>query len=73
MTADVTTSSMEEENLRDLAALTGATPEELLRQHAAGDLPVPTEPAPPEAWAFLDGPEDLAATTEEHLRRWDGR
>ncbi|KJY35960.1 hypothetical protein VR45_12750 [Streptomyces sp. NRRL S-495] len=50
---------LEAQILRDLAAVLGRTPEELAIEHAAGVLPIPSEP--PADWGLFDGPPDLAA------------
>ncbi|MFE4512730.1 hypothetical protein ACFRMQ_00840 [Kitasatospora sp. NPDC056783] len=67
ITASVTVSGSEAQILRDLAAVLGRTPEELAIEHAAGVLPIPSEPIVD--WALFDGPSDLAADADDWLLR----
>ncbi|BFV54963.1 hypothetical protein KCMC57_up00670 [Kitasatospora sp. CMC57] len=73
ITASVTMSGVEAQILRDLAAVLGRTPEELAIEHAAGLLPIPTEPLPPVDWALFDGPPDLATRADEWMHEGTGR
>ncbi|WP_455352673.1 hypothetical protein [Streptomyces sp. SYSU K217416] len=77
ITASVTVTGPRAAILRDLAAVLGRTPEELIEEWATGSLSIPSEPIGEDPrvpeWGLFDGPADLAAHTDEYLREGFGR
>ncbi|WP_306317917.1 MULTISPECIES: hypothetical protein [unclassified Streptomyces] len=72
ISATVTVTGTRAAILRDLAAVLGRSPEELVAEWAGGTLVIPNEaigddPRVPE-WGLFDGPTDLAVSAEEQLR-----
>jgi len=73
ITAQVTVTGAEAALLRDLAAVTGRSPQDLALQYAAGALVLPPADRAPVEWAvFDDGPADLAGRSEELLHGLGG-
>jgi rhodanese-related sulfurtransferase len=68
ITAQVTVSGAIADILRDLAAIDGRTPEEMVQERVAGRVVIPAGPASAEDWELFDGPADLSARSDEYLR-----
>ncbi|MGP3949720.1 hypothetical protein [Streptomyces sp. 7N604] len=68
ITAQVTVSGAVADILRDLAAIDGRTPEEMVQEWVAGRVVIPAGPASAEDWELFDGPADLSARADEYLR-----
>jgi len=73
ITAHVTATGDTAEYIRELAAVSGRTPEQVAIQWAAGlvvipDTPLGVDPEVPEWPVLFDGPEDLSERTHEYLQ-----
>ncbi|MGW8376262.1 hypothetical protein [Streptomyces sp. ODS28] len=73
ITASVTVTGEVAGFLRDLAAIEGRTPEELVLDWAAGKVKMPSKQLTAEDLEVFDGPEDLSSTVDETLERRFGR
>lgn len=74
ITAHVTATGATADYLRQLAAITGQSPEAVTIQWAAGQVVVPDtalgdDPAVPDWPALFDGPPDLSEHTHAYLHR----
>ncbi|MFL4497010.1 hypothetical protein ACJ6WD_38075 [Streptomyces sp. VTCC 41912] len=73
ITAHVTATGQTADYIRELAALTGRTPEAVAVQWAAGQVAVPgtslaDDPDVPDWPALFDGPADLSERVHEYLQ-----
>ena len=68
-TALCTVTGVKAQLLRDLAAVSGRSPEELGLEHAAGRIVLPEADRPPVEWTVFEGAEDLAERSGDLLRQ----
>jgi len=73
ITARVTVTGIEAQLLRDLAALSGRSPEELALEYATGKVVLPAVDRQPVDWAVFEGDGDLVERSEDLLRQGLGR
>lgn len=73
ITALVTVTGVKAQLLRDLAAVSGRSPEELALEYAAGKIVLPGADLQPVQWVVFEGAEDLAERSDELLRQGLGR